>query len=87
MVKRLLQGVVVVALLSGGMAQAQLLIAVDEFGNGIGTVGRGFIGNGAPFSPEIEPGGGPDLPIAAQQPFALEQRQRQQPGKIFRVDL
>src|SRR5262249_40182642 len=28
-----------------------------------------------------------DLPIAAQQPLALEQRQRQQPGEIFRVDL
>ncbi len=35
---------------------------------------------------EIEPGRQPDLPIAAQQPLALEQRQRQQPGEIFRVD-
>jgi hypothetical protein len=33
-----------------------------------------LLGNGAPFALEIEPGGRPDLPIAAEQPLTLEQR-------------
>src|SRR5271165_5465240 len=40
-----------------------------------------------PFPLEIKSGCRPDLPIAAQQPLALEQRQRQQPSEIFGVDL
>ena len=36
-------------------------------------IGRSLIDNGTPFPFEIEPGGGPDLPIAAEQPLALEQ--------------
>jgi len=48
---------------------------------------RDLVDNGAPLAFEIEPGGRPDLPIAAEQPLALEQRQRQQPRDIFRVDL
>jgi len=47
---------------------------------------RHLIDNGAPLAFEIEPGGRPDLPIAAKQPLALEQWQRQQPGEIVRVD-
>src|SRR5467141_1659649 len=50
-------------------------------------IGRDLVDDGTPFPLEIEPGGRPDLPIAAQQPLALEQRQRQrqQPGEIFGV--
>src|SRR6202022_2780126 len=50
-------------------------------------IARDLGDDGPPFALEIEPGGRPDLPIAAQQPLALEQRQRQQPGEIFGVDL
>src|SRR5205807_5563841 len=49
-------------------------------------VGRDLVDDGTPLPLEIEPGGRPDLPIAAQQPLALEQRQRQQPSEIFGVD-
>src|SRR5215472_16209145 len=49
-------------------------------------VRRDLIDHRAPLALEIEPGGRPDLPIAAKQPLALEQRQRQQPGEIIRVD-
>src|ERR1700737_243985 len=49
-------------------------------------IGRDLVDDGAPFPFEIEPGRRPDLPIATQQPLALEQRHRQQPGEIFRVD-
>jgi hypothetical protein len=45
-----------------------------------------LVGDGAPFPFEIEPCHQPDLPIAAEQPLALEQRHCQQPGEIFRVD-
>src|SRR3984893_5223124 len=38
-------------------------------------IGRDLVDDGAPFPFEIEPGRRPDLPIAAQQPLALEQRQ------------
>ena len=37
-------------------------------------VGRDLVDNGTPFPFEIQPGGGSDLPIAAQQPLALECR-------------
>src|SRR5208282_5171558 len=47
---------------------------------------RDLVDDGAPFPLEIEPRRRPDLPIALQQPLALEQRQRQQPGEIIRVD-
>ena len=40
-------------------------------------VRRERVDDGTPLPLEIEPGGRPDLPIAAQQPFALEQRERQ----------
>ena len=48
-------------------------------------VGRDRVEDGTPLPLEIEPGGRPDFPVAAQQPFALEQRQPQQPSKIFGV--
>ena len=38
-------------------------------------IGRDLVDDGTPFPLEIEPGGRPDLPIAAQQPLALEQWQ------------
>src|ERR1700730_14747710 len=38
-------------------------------------IGRDLVDDGAPFPFEIGPGRRPDLPIAAQQPLALEQRQ------------
>src|SRR6266446_5124801 len=41
-------------------------------------IGWDLVDDGTPFPLEIKPGGRPDLPIAAQQPLALEQRQRQQ---------
>src|SRR5467141_820357 len=47
---------------------------------------RDFVDDRTPLFFEIEPGSRPDLPIATQQPLSLEQRQRQQPGEIFRVD-
>src|SRR5438874_168400 len=47
-------------------------------------IGRDLVDDGAPFPFEIEPGRRLDLPIATQQPPTLEQRQRQQPGEIFR---
>jgi hypothetical protein len=47
---------------------------------------RDLINDDTPLPLEIEPGGRPDLPIATQQPLALEQRQRQQLSEIFRVD-
>jgi hypothetical protein len=34
-----------------------------------------LVDDGAPFVLEIEPGGRPDLPIAAEQPLALERQQ------------
>jgi hypothetical protein len=37
------------------------------------------VDDGTPFPLEIEPGSRPDLPIAAEQLLALEQRQGQQP--------
>jgi len=42
---------------------------------------RDLVDDGTPFPLEIEPRRCPDLPIANQQPLALEQRQRQQPGE------
>src|SRR5690242_13243742 len=39
-------------------------------------VGRDRVEDGTPLPLEIEPGGRPNFPVAAQQPFALEQRQR-----------
>jgi len=44
-------------------------------------VRRDLVDDGTPLPLEIEPGRRPDLPIASQQPLALEQRQRQQPGE------
>jgi hypothetical protein len=38
-------------------------------------IGRSLVDNGTPFRFEIEPSGGPDLPIAGEQPLALECRQ------------
>ena len=46
-----------------------------------------LVDDGTPFPLEIEPGRRPDLPVARQQPLPFKQRQRQQPGEIFRVDL
>jgi len=37
---------------------------------------RDLVGDGTPLPFEIKPGGRPDLPIAIQQPLALEPRQR-----------
>jgi len=31
-----------------------------------------LVDNGTPLPLEIQPGGGPDLPIAGEQPFSLE---------------
>jgi hypothetical protein len=36
---------------------------------------RSPVDNGTPVAFEIQPGGGPELPVAAEQPFALERRQ------------
>src|SRR6516164_7485258 len=36
---------------------------------------RSLVDNATPLAFEIQPGGGPDLPIAGEQPFALECRQ------------
>jgi len=36
---------------------------------------RSRVDNGTPVPFEIQPGGGPDLPAAAEQPFALKCRQ------------
>src|SRR5205085_8249295 len=49
-------------------------------------VRRDLVDNGAPLPFEVETGSRPDLPIAAQQPLALEQWQRKQPSEILRVD-
>jgi len=49
-------------------------------------VRRDLVDDGAPLALEIEPGGRPDFPIAPQQPLALKQRQRPQPGDLVRVD-
>src|SRR5262249_12036558 len=38
-------------------------------------IGGRLLDDRTPFALEIQPGGGPDLPIAAEQPLALEQRQ------------
>jgi len=38
-------------------------------------VGRRLVDDGAPLALEIEPGGRADLPIAVEQPLALERRQ------------
>jgi hypothetical protein len=38
-------------------------------------VGRHLVDDGAPLALEIKPGGRADLPIAAEQPLALERRQ------------
>src|SRR6516162_5620046 len=38
---------------------------------------RSLVDNGTPLPLEIQPGGGPDLPIAGEQPLALECWQRQ----------
>src|ERR1700732_3865264 len=69
-------GVVELGLFGGG----EIPIADDV------EVGRDFVDDGTPLPLEIEPGRRPDLPIASQQPLALEQRQRQQPSEIFGVD-
>jgi hypothetical protein len=58
-------GIVALGLFGGG----EIPIAHDI------EVGRNLVDGGAPLAPEIEPGGRPDLPIAAEQPLALERRQ------------
>src|SRR5712671_114913 len=43
-------------------------------------VRRDLVDDGTPLPLEIEPGSWPDLPVATQQPLALEQRQREEPS-------
>jgi hypothetical protein len=54
-------GVIELGFFSGG----EIPIADDI------EVGRDRVNDGTPFPLEIQPGGGPDLPVAAQQPLAL----------------
>src|SRR5215469_4099168 len=68
-------GVVQLGLFGGG----EIPVAHDI------ELGRDLVGEGAPLPFEIHPGGRPDLPIAAEQPLALERRQRQQPGVVIGV--
>jgi hypothetical protein len=57
-------GVIELGLFGGG----EIPVADDV------EVRRGFVDDGAPLPLEIKPSNRPDLPIAAQQPLALEQR-------------
>jgi len=81
-----LLGAQLLGLPAGGFIEAPALhLGIEHFQGsaaGVDLVVMGEIGE--PF--EGAPGGRPDLPIAAQQPLALEQRQWQQPSEIFGVD-